>query len=301
MPFDVKYQNIDKSSHPHLHQSSHKSLLEKDLSLVDIHDVQINCFEKGVSGILTRPKKREPKSLPAILFLHGGGVSPCDPGRFVNEAAKGLMIFDINAHGIPNDKPTEWYKDLKEKGALLDYHAIGKHDKNEFYYLNMFLRVKRALDYLKSLPEWDQKTLITFGGSQGCAQACVGAYLDEDVSAVVGQIPAYGDLTGFLFDRTVNFNDWLKMEARGKVDKKIFEVAPYFDIANFLCKSKAKGYFVFGLLDQGCTPLTNFVPVNEFLGDATVIFQSDCYHSVCPEGQAKSWEFIFEHVKNKKN
>lgn len=300
IPFDIKYTEINKNSHPHLHQSTHKNLLEKDISLVDIHDVQINCFEKGVSGILTRPKKRTPKSLPAILFLHGAGVKHCEPDRFVQEASKGLMVFDINAHGIPNDQQPEWYLELRDQGALLNYQSFGRHDKNEFYFLKMFLRVKRALDFLKSLPEWDQKVLITFGGSQGSAQACAGAYLDDDVTAVVGQIPAYGDLTGFLKDRTVNFNDWLKMGERGRVDKKILEVAPYFDVVNFLCKLKIEGLFCFGLLDQGCTPLTNYVPVKEFLGDATILFQSDCYHSVCPEAAVKSWEFIFEHIKSQK-
>lgn len=297
MPFDIKYSKIDKNSHPHLHQSTHKSLLEADISLVDIQDVQINCFEKGISGILTRPKTRTAKSLPAILFVHGAGVKPCEPDRFVKEAAKGVMIFDINAHGIPNDMPKEWYKELSDQGALREYQAIGRNDKNEYYFLNMYLRVKRALDFLKSLPEWDQKVLITFGGSQGCAQACAGAYLDEDVSAVVGQIPAYGDLTGFLRDRTVNFNDWLKMGERGRFDKKILEVAPYFDVVNFLSGLKKEGLFCFGLLDQGCTPLANYAPINECMGELTILFQSDCYHSVCPEGQTKSWDFIFEHIK----
>lgn len=297
IPFDVTYTTIDKSTHPHLHQSTHKSLLETDISMVDIQDVQINCFEKGVSGILTRPKNRTPKSLPAILFVHGAGVKNCEPDRFVDEAAKGLVVFDINAHGIPNDMPKEWYKELGEHGALSEYQAIGRNDKNEFYFLNMFLRVKRALDFLKTLPEWDQKTLITFGGSQGCAQACAGAYLDEDVSAFVGQIPAYGDLTGFLRGRTVNFSDWLKMGERGRFDKKILDVAPYFDSANFTSNLKKEGLFCFGLLDQGCTPLVNYMPAKEHLGDTTVVFQSDCYHSVCPAGQDKSWDFIYEHIK----
>lgn len=299
-PFTVKYTKIDKTTHPHLHESTHKNLLTKDLSQVEILDVQVSCLEKGVSGILTRPKNPKPKSLAAILFLHGAGVSACDPSLFIEQASKGIMVYDINAHGIPNDQPKSWYDELKEKGALLDYQAIGRHDKNEFYYLNMYLRVKRALDFLMSLPEWDGKVLITMGGSQGSSQAMAGAYLEEKVSAIVGKIPAYGDLTGFLINRDVNFRDWLKMEPRGRVPKGVLNVAPYFDNVNFIRNYKRDAIYCFGLLDQGCLPTTNYVPISECPGDATVILQSDMYHSVCKEADEKCWEFVFQHIAKKK-
>lgn len=300
-PFDIKYTLIDKKSHPHLHGCNHKKLLEKNISLVDIHEVQINCLEKGVSGILTRPKKRQSKSLPAVLFLHGGGVHPCEPSRFVDQVEKGIMVFEINAHGIPNDKPLSWYTELKNNGELVGYSYFGKESRDNWYYLNMYLRVRRALDYLMTLDEWDGKTLVTMGGSQGSAQAMAGAYLEEKVTAVIAQIPAYGDLTGFLCDRTVNFNEWLKMEPRGRVPKGVLEVAPYFDNVNFLRNYHRDALFCFGLLDQSCLPTTNFVPVNECPANATIVFQSDVYHSVCEEAQKFCWDFLYNHIaKNNK-
>ena len=299
-PFEVQYEKIDKTSHPYLHDYSHKKLLDKNISAVDISYVQMNCLEKGVSGILTRPKIRMPKSLPAVLFLHGGGVHPCEPSHFIEQVEKGIMVFEINAHGIPNDKPLSFYSGLKDNGALVDYPYFGKESRHEWYYLNMYLRVKRSLDYLMTLEEWDGEILVTMGGSQGSAQAMAGAYLEEKVTAVIAQIPAYGDLTGFLCDRTVNFNVWLKMDPRGRIPKGILEVAPYFDNVNFLRNYKREAFFCFGLLDQGCLPTTNFVPVSECPADATVILQSDVYHSVCDEGQKLSWQFLFEHISQKK-
>lgn len=46
----------------------------------------------------------------------------------------------------------------------------------------MYLRVLRALDYVKTLPEWDGKNLIVIGSSQCGAQAIVAAALDPQVS-----------------------------------------------------------------------------------------------------------------------
>jgi cephalosporin-C deacetylase-like acetyl esterase len=294
---EATYTRIDGNTHPALHSTTHKSLLEKDLSQVEIFDVQVVCPEKNVSGILSLPLHRRPRSLPAVISLHGAGVRPCDPGRFVEYATKGLMIYEINAHGIPNDQSSEWYADLKEKGELLDYEKIGRDSRDSFYFLNMFLRVQRGLDFLMSREEWDGRTLVVMGGSQGSAQACAGAYLEERVSAIVASIPAYGDLTGFLCGRNVNWFDWLHLGPRGRVSQKILDVAPYFDTVNFLRNYKKEACFCLGLLDQGCLPTTHYVPFSECPAEATVILQSDCYHSVCDEASAMQWEFIIEHSR----
>jgi cephalosporin-C deacetylase-like acetyl esterase len=46
----------------------------------------------------------------------------------------------------------------------------------------MAMRVMRALEYVKSLPEWNHKDLIVEGGSQGGLQTSWAAGLDHDVS-----------------------------------------------------------------------------------------------------------------------
>ncbi len=300
IPVEAHYTPITHDSHPHLHGYSHKSLLEKDIANVEIYDVQVNCLPEGVSGILTMPQDRVPRSLPAVLVLHGHGVRPCDPGQQVEQAARGLMIYDMNAHGIPNDKPEAWYRDLAEHGKLANYDRQGRDSRDHYYFLNMFLRVKRGLDFLISRPEWNGKVLVTMGGSQGAAQAYAGAYLEDRVSAVVGFSPAYGDLTGFLRGRTVNWPDWLHMGPRGRVDKQILEVAPYFDGVNFLRRYDRDACFALGLLDQGCLPTTNYVPISECPASATVILQSDKYHSVSKQAEDLLWNFVFEHVSRSK-
>ena len=299
VPFKAEYTPIDETSHPELHDFSHKTLIERDHSAVDIHDVQVDCPAGNVSGILTRPKERKSKSLPALLFLHGAGVRPCEPGHFVGQAARGVMVFDMNAHGIPNDKPQEWYRELQENGRLKDYQYFGIESRETFYFLNMYLRVKRGLDFLKNLEEWDGKILVAMGCSQGSAQAFAGSYLEPQVTAVVGTSLAYGDLTGFLCGRKVNFIEWLKMGPRGRMDRNILNVAPYFDTVNFLRNYHGALCAALGVLDQGCLPTTNYVSISECPADATVILQSDCYHAVSPQAEEMTWDFVFEHIGKK--
>ena len=65
----------------------------------------------------------------------------------------------------------------------------------------MFQRACRALEYLKSRPEWDGRILIVSGGSQGGAQALAAAGLDPQVTCCVALVPALCDHHGLLAGR----------------------------------------------------------------------------------------------------
>jgi len=290
IPVVARTTPISTASHFGLQASSHRSLVETDASAVEIADVQVDCGERPVSGILTLPRRSKERSLPAVLYLHGAGVRPCEPGRFIAQATRGVMIYEINAHGIPNDQPAAWYTAMA-RDDLHAYEQRGRDSRDRYYFLGMFLRVKRGLDYLMSRPEWDGRNLIVMGGSQGAAQAYAGAYLEKRVSAVAAGIPAYGDLTGFLCARRVEFDDWLRLSPRGLLAPEITAVAPYFDAVNFLSCYRRRLCVAFGLLDQGCLPTTNYVPIAECPASATVILQSDVYHRISPEAEGMLWDF----------
>ena len=60
----------------------------------------------------------------------------------------------------------------------------------------MVLRILRAMEYLKSRPEWNGKTLIAAGGSQGGLQTMWAAALDPDVTLAAPSITWCCDLAG---------------------------------------------------------------------------------------------------------
>ena len=76
---------------------------------VECFDVQIKCLgDAPVSGYFARPTNAKPKSLPAILWVHGAGVRSSAAGSAIQGAKHGMLSLDINAHGIPNGKPAEF-------------------------------------------------------------------------------------------------------------------------------------------------------------------------------------------------
>jgi cephalosporin-C deacetylase len=54
-----------------------------------------------------------------------------------------------------------------------DYRTVGNNDREEWYFLNMYLRDSRALDYLLIRSDWDGKTIVVMGGSMGGQQSLV--------------------------------------------------------------------------------------------------------------------------------
>ena len=101
-----------------------------------------------VSGYLCMPKNAKKGSLPAVGSYHGAGVRSAHKQH---GAGTRYIHFDVNAHGIENGKPAQFYADLA-KGELKDYRHRNKTDRNRFYFKEMYLRVMRALDYVKTLP-----------------------------------------------------------------------------------------------------------------------------------------------------
>ena len=59
----------------------------------------------------------------------------------------------------------------------------------------------KAVDFIHSLPQFNQEDLGVSGGSQGGALAIVMAALDQRVDYLVSYYPALCDLTGYLNGR----------------------------------------------------------------------------------------------------
>ena len=90
-----------------------------------------------------------------------------------------------------------------------NYQAVGDTDRETSYFLKMYLRESRALDYLLTRPDWDGKTIVVMGGSMGGQQSLALAGLRPDkMSAVLVCVPAGADTNGDLHGRKAGYPNW---------------------------------------------------------------------------------------------
>ncbi len=136
-----------------------------------------------VTGFLIMPRNAKAKSLPAQVAFQGYGVHmPAHPFP-----ANGRIYFEINAHGMPLDQTRE---SLKELGKKLDQYALlDTATPEDAYFCSMALRVLRALEFVRTLPEWDGENLMVSGSSQGGLQSLWAAGLDDRVTYCKVAVP----------------------------------------------------------------------------------------------------------------
>lgn len=234
-------------------------------------DVQVPCLGGApVSGYFARPKNAKPRSLPAILWVHGAGVRSSNLGNAVAGAKAGMLSMDINAHGIPNGKPAAFYAQLS-RGKLRDYRHAGRDKRETIYFRGMYLRLVRAIDFLTSQPEWDGKTVAVIGHSQGGGQALVAGGLDPRVTIIAAGVPAICDHSGRVVGRVNGWPKIVPMGDDGKPDPKILQAARYIDAVNFAGRCKAEAIMSVGFVDAVCPPSSCYAAFNNLQGKKQVI------------------------------
>ncbi len=166
---------------------------------LEYYKVQLdNIRGTHVYGQLARPKREG--QFPAMLIVPWAGIYPLPKANVVNPAQAGWLALNIMAHDLPFDQPKEFYDKLAAT-TLKDYPLIGDDDREKDYFLRMFLGCYRAADYLAQRPDWDGRTLVVTGTSQGGLQSLVTAAIYPKITALMANVPAGCDMTGLLANR----------------------------------------------------------------------------------------------------
>jgi len=124
----------------------------------------------------------------------------------------------------------------------------------------------RALDYVKSLPEWNGKDLIVCGGSQGGAQTMAAAALDKQVTLAVPGVPALCDLGGRLAKHRPGWPIHFMKPAKKQTDPALIGEAAYVDGVFFAQRIKCPVYFSTGGIDYTCHAMGVFAAYNSVPG-----------------------------------
>lgn len=216
----------------------------------DAFAVTADCAgDHPVSGVLVIPRGAAAKSLAAVVKFHAAGVHSAGPYY-----EPGALTFDVNAHGIENGHPRAYYEALWKNGALKGYNTFGADDPEKNYFGGMFQRAMRALDYVKSLPEWDGKSLIVRGTSQGGAQALAAAALDPGVTLCVVAVPAMADHNAEIVGRSPGWPHFNRLDGTDGFRANVLRTAAYFDMVNFAKRIRGEVVMGIGLLDMACPP-----------------------------------------------
>ena len=155
-----------------------------------IYAVQVPCAGlRPVTGYLTVPKAVDDGAkFPCRLETHGYSGDRCQHDA-PSGARDNEIVFNINAHGQKlaafgateaDRKMLRW--EIRSNGNSYAFDPAQNADPETAYFNGMVLRVKRALQYLKTVKGWNGTDLIASGGSQGGLQTIWAAGCGEGVT-----------------------------------------------------------------------------------------------------------------------
>ena len=240
-----------------------------------------NIHGSHIYGQLARPAADG--KFPALLITQWAGVYGLPKYRVVDPARQGWLALNIMPHDIPFDRPDDYYKQLFAT-SLKNYWSFGSADRDSSYFLRMYLSCYRAAEYLSQRPDWDGKTLVVMGTSQGGQQAIMLGGLFPGITAVLANVPSDCDMTGPLHGRAIGYPNWADQAAL-EHNPKILETGRYYDPVNFARHIKCPALIAMGLIDETSPPAGVLAAANQIKGREIVIMPNS-NHQGDHNGQA---------------
>ena len=239
---------------------------------VEFYTVQLDSIGSHVQGYLAKPSKEG--KFPALVVFQYAGVYALHPETVTDRAAEGWLALDVDSHDLPPNQAA---------GVSSNYQAIGNTSRETSYFLNMYLRDSRAIDYISSRPDWDGKTIVALGTSMGGQQSLVTAALNPRITAVIVNEPSGADSNGDLHGRKSGYPNW------PSENPMVMQTALYFDTVNFAPRIQVPVLAAIGFIDTTCPPAGIWTALNQISGPSEVIpmIESDHNH-ITPEKQ-EAW------------
>jgi len=261
--------------------------VQTDVPGVEMSMFTLDALGSQSHGYLAKPAKDG--KFPALIQLQYAGVYALNARGDAQHAAEGWLVINVDSHDKSPADPSG--------GIPRGYQAVGNTDREKSYFLDMYLRDSRALDYLLTRSDWDGKTIVLTGGSMGGQQSLVLAGLrPEKISAVLVCVPAGADTNGDLHGRKAGYPNWPSDNA------DVMKTALYFDTANFTPHIKAPVMAGMGFIDTTAPPAGIWTALNQIPGSKEPLPMIESEHdnltpqkgSACP---ARTREILNDMVK----
>ena len=240
---------------------------------VKLFRVRLKSLGSHVRGYLAMPAHAG--RFPALLIYQWAGVYPLQSAWATNRAAEGWLVFDVDSHDIPPNRGT---------GVSQNYPALGEHSPQTSYFLGMYLRDTRALQYIRHNRLWNGKTLVLTGTSMGGQQSLATAGLNPGKeTAVIVNEPSGADMNGLAHGRRPGYPFYATQ------NPSVLHTAAYFDTVNFAPHITAPTLLAMGFIDTTAPPAGLWTELNEIPAPKEAVPMIDSAHNNITPDKQDAW------------
>jgi len=240
---------------------------------VKVYKVRLDNGEIRAHGYLLVPPDAKPGTLPIVAMFNGASTIGVTYASKDNMAAQyRALVFDMNLHDVPADVPrSEWGKWRKSE-EIRDYMYRDTSDPRKYRIFKIFMRVALTLEYLKTRPEWNKRTIIVRGGSLGGAQALAAAYFEPRTVLCVANAPALCDHFGADRQQSPGWpNLFVRLEKQPEELAAARKTMRYFDMVNFARRIKCRVAMSTGFIDTVCPPTSDYAVYNSLSCEKSIV------------------------------
>lgn len=266
-------------------------LVKSDFGITafEVYDMTFSGYEgEQIKGWYILPVNTKPTFAVVEYLGYGGGRG--FPHEHLHWPAAGYAYFVMDTRG----QGSEWGSggdtddDYGSHGHHPGFMTKGIETKESYYYRRLYTDAVLVIDAVRSLNIVEPDKITVTGVSQGGGIALAVSGLVEDLFAVMPDVPFLS-----YFRRALDITPQRPYTEIAKYlsihrDKyeDTFGTLDYFDVLNFVRKSKAPAYFSVGLMDTICPPSTVFAAKNTYAGDAIIeVFRFNDHEG----GQGHHW------------
>ena len=241
-------------------------------------------------GFLSVPSGSAQAKYPAVLRIPGAG-----PGFTAPRFQPGVITLQMNIHCIdPSDK-TFFRSEYAKIDKPRPYQARNAAVPEKYYLARVVPGLCRAVDYLAARPDWNGRSLVAAGSSQGGALSLMCAAFSGKITAVSASIPAFGDQNGRFSARAPGWPNLYSVMVRFEKqlpDAERKRICGYFDLVNFVPKIKAPVNMNCGAIDIVCPPHSVYAVYNRITAPKEMLLMQGTSHMVSREGSLKNEAFM---------
>lgn len=252
--------------------------------------------DKWMYGYLSRPL--DGKKHPVVLCPPGAGSQKIYPSDYFPRL--GMTYLKIEIHDNDQRLGDDEYNQMRQQKCD-GYMRRGMESRDTYYYKDVYVGCARAVDFLCSLADWDQRNVIVTGGSQGGALTIITSVLNERVTLCAPFYPALCDVTGFLHQRAGGwpkfFTSYYKDGLVTIPQEQAVETLQYFDVVNFARLLKVPTFMSWGYSDETCSPTSVWAAWNVMTAPKQQDITPSSGHWRFASSQAKCLKWMQERLK----
>ena len=229
--------------------------------------IPLDGDDTPAQGLVAWPKDAKKGALPIEIRFDGYGFGATSFEEHKAAEGDGRILVAVTRHGEDPRREPDYYENVRTNACKNFCFRANDGAPEKTDYFRLLMRDLRALQWAKTLPQWNGREIRSVGGSMGAYQSLAVAALDADVTEVKAGIPWCADFAGpAKFGRLGGwFPGWTP-------------ALDYFALSHFATRVRCPVKMDIGLGDYACPPSGEILLYRNLKGPKSLVVKQNMGH-----------------------